>query len=297
MLRRRETIGLLLGLLAVAIFGGSLPATRAAVSGLDPWFVTAGRAAIGGIVAVALLLISRPALPRARLPTLALISLCLVIGFPAALAIASVRVPAAHGAVILGLLPLATTIAAVVLAGERPSPFFWLLSVLGGGLVAAFALRDGDIGLVTGDLYLGIAVALTGIGYTLSGMLSRELPGWQVIAWALVLSLAPALAGVVLLWPGDPGAVPLSAWAGLAYGGIMTQFVAYALWNGALALGGVARVGQLQLLQPFVTFAIAAVVLGEAIDGAMIGFAAAVVVVVALGRRAAVRQRPAVRAL
>jgi drug/metabolite transporter (DMT)-like permease len=289
--RTNKTLGLLLGLVAVVIFGGSLPATRLAVAGLDPWFVTAGRAAIGGMVAAAMLGAARPPFPRTRLRTLALISLLLVIGFPAAIAIASLTVPSAHGGVILGLLRLATTVAAVAIAGERPSPLFWLSTVVGAGLVAAFALRDGEIGLVTGDLYLALAITLTGIGYTFAGLLSRIMPGWQVIAWALILSLPPTLLACVLLWPANAGSVPLSAWAGLLYGGIMTQFVAYALWNGALALGGVARVGQLQLLQPFITFAIAAAFLGEKIEPAMIGFATAVVIVVAIGRRAAVGQR------
>jgi drug/metabolite transporter (DMT)-like permease len=291
MSRQHPAAGLLLGLFAVVIFGGSLPATRAAVAGLDPWFVTAGRAAIGGLVALLLVTLRRPPFPRHAFGTLGLIALTLVIGFPAALAIASVTVPAAHGGVILGLLPLATAIAAVVLAHERPSIFFWLLSLIGGGLVVAFALRDGNVALVTGDLYLGLAVTLTGIGYTLSGILARTLPGWQVIAFALLLSLPPALVACVFLWPADAAAVPLASWAGLAYGGIMTQFVGYAAWNAALALGGVARVGQLQLLQPFITFAIASVVLGETVDAAMIGFAVAVVVVVALGRRAAIGVR------
>ena len=121
--------------------------------------------------------------------------------------------------------------------------------------------------------------------------MSRTIPGWQVIAWALLLSLPAALLATFLLWPADAAAVPWSAWAGLLYGGIMSQFVGYAAWNAALALGSVARVGQLQLLQPFFTFAIAALVLDERVDATMIAFAAAVVVVVALGRRAVIAVR------
>jgi drug/metabolite transporter (DMT)-like permease len=287
-----RTLGLVLGLIAATMFGASLPATRAAVAGgLDPWFTVAGRAVVGGVLALAMLAVTRPPFPRAHLGKLALISLFLVIGFPAALAIASLTVPSAHGGVILGLLPLATTIAAVALAGERPSLAFWGLSLVGAGLVVAFALRDGSLAVVTGDIYLALAVTLTGIGYTLSGILSRTLPGWEVIAWALALSFPFVAIAMFVLWPANAAAIPASAWIGLAYSGVFAQFVGYALWNMALARGGVARVGQLQLLQPFITLVIAALFLGETIDTEMVVFATAIVIVVALGRRAAIRQR------
>ncbi len=290
--RSNPSLGLILGLLGVTIFGGSLPATRIAVSGgLDPWFVTSGRALIAGLVGIGLLTIHRARVPYGELRTIVLIALTLVIGFPAALAIASQTVPAAHGGVILGLLPLATAVAAVPLAGERPSLVFWLLSIVGGGLVIAFALREGNTAIVGGDIFLGVAVALTGIGYTLSGLMARRIPGWQVSAWPLVVAFPFAIAGLVAFWPAASASIPWSAWFGVIYGGVMTQFVGYAIWNQALALGGVSRVGQLQLLQPFVTFAIAGVFLDERIDTVMIGFAVAVVVVVALGRRAAIGVR------
>jgi drug/metabolite transporter (DMT)-like permease len=287
-----RTLGLVLGLVAATMFGASLPATRAAVAGgLDPWFTVAGRAVIGGLLALGMLAATRPPFPRAHVGKLVLISLCLVIGFPAALAIASLTVPSAHGGVILGLLPLATTIAAVALAGERPSAAFWGLSVIGAALVIAFALRDGSLAIVTGDIYLALAVTLTGIGYTLSGTLSRTLPGWEVIAWALAMSFPFVAVAMLVLWPANAATVPASAWIGLTYSGVFAQFVGYALWNMALARGGVARVGQLQLLQPFITILIAALFLGETIDVEMLVFAAAIVVVVALGRRAAIHQR------
>ena len=273
------------------MFSGSLPATRAAVAHLDPWFVTVARAAIGGVLALGLIVVRRPPVPHAHLGTLALIVLCLVIGFPAMLAIASVTVPAAHGGVILGLLPLATAIAAVPLAGERPSLFFWVLSLIGAGLVVAFALRDGNAAVVTGDIFIALAVTLTGVGYTLSGVMSRTIPGWTVIAWALVLSLPPTAIATWWLWPANAASVPLSAWLGLIYVGAVAQFIGYAAWNAALAIGGVARIGQLQLIQPFATIALAAIFLGETIDAEMIGFALAVGLVVALGRRAAIGLR------
>jgi drug/metabolite transporter (DMT)-like permease len=289
MLHNHRSLGLLLGLVAVVMFGGSLPATRIAVAHLDPWFVTAARATIGGVLALGALAVARPRYPREHTARLALISACLVIGFPAMMAIASVTVPAAHGSVILGLLPLATTVAAVPLARERPSLFFWILSLAGAALVAAFALRDGNVAIVTGDVFLALSVTLTGVGYTLSGVMSRTMPGWQVIAWALLMALPLAIIATVALWPADAASVPLSSWIGLIYVGAFSQFIGYAFWNVALAIGGVARIGQLQLLQTFVSIGLAALLIGEHVDAETIAFALAVVIVVALGRRAAVR--------
>jgi drug/metabolite transporter (DMT)-like permease len=289
--KSRESLGLLFGLVAVVLFGGSLPATRIAVLDLDPWLVTAARALVAGIVGLVIVAVARVPFPFAQTGRLVAVALCLVIGFPAAMAIAMVTVPASHGSVVLALLPLATTLGAVVFAGERPSLGFWLLTLIGAGLVAAFALREGDIAIVAGDAILVLGILVCGSGYAIAATLSRILPGWVVITWAVVISLPIALPATLLLWPPDAGAVPASAWAGVAYGGIISQFVAYAIWNAALARGGVARIGQLQLLQPFVTFVIAAPLLGERIDAATAGFAIAVAIVVALGRRAAVARR------
>lgn len=287
----RQSLAFLIGLVAVAFFSGSLPATRLAVMGLDPWFVAVARAAVAGVVAAALLAIWRPAFPRAHTARLIVISLCLVIGFPATMALASVAVPASHGGVILGLLPIATTIGAVLFAGERPSAWFWLLSVIGAALVVAFAVRQGDFDVVSGDLLLIAGILIAGSGYALAAELTLTVPGWQVISWAVIVSLPLVVPATIILWPAGAGSAPLSAWAGLVYGGVGSQFAGYALWNVALAWGGVAKIGQLQLLQPFVTFLIAVPLLGETVDGPMIALAAAVAVVVALGRRATVTRR------
>ena len=178
------------------------------------------------------------------------------------------------------------------LAGERPSIWFWVLSIAGAIVVAAYALRGGDSDIVSGDSYLLIGVMLTGIGYTLSGILSRAIPGWEVISWALLLTFPFALVAAWIFWPTNE--VHWTSWAGVVYGGIVVQFVAYACWNAALAFGGVARISQLQVLQPLFTIAIAALVLGEAIDLETVLFAVAIVIIVALSRRTTIRQRPGV---
>jgi drug/metabolite transporter (DMT)-like permease len=292
MLQSNRFLGLALGVLGVVIFGGTLPATRIVVAHLDPWFLTAARAAIAGLVALAVLLLLRRTIPRGHLGAFATLTLCLVLGFPALSALALTTVPSAHGGVILALLPLATAAAAVVFAGERPSPAFWGFAVLGSAIVLAFALRDSELHIVAGDVYLLLSVVVAAVGYAISGRLSRIMPGWEVISWALVFGLPFALPAMIWLWPHDAGNVPQSAWLGLLYVALMSQYAGFWAWNVALALGGVARVGQLQLLQPFVTFVLAALIVGETIHWEMVAFALAVVAVVALGRRAAVKGPP-----
>jgi drug/metabolite transporter (DMT)-like permease len=286
-------LGLVLGLFAVTLFGASPPATRAAVEALDPYFVTAARGAAAGLLALGVLAVLRRPVPWRDLPVLVLISLCLVVGFPGMMALALTTLTSAHGGVILGLLPIATAIAAVFVAGERPSLFFWAMSLLGAVLVVAFSLPHGGIVPSPADLLLIVAVAICGTGYALAGNLSRRMPGWEVISWAVVLSLPVLLPLTLILWPQEAASAPWPSWAGLAYVALVSQYLGFWLWNSALAIGGVARIGQLQLLQTFATLAIAAVLLGEAVTLRMLFFATAVVVVVALGVRARVGSRGA----
>jgi drug/metabolite transporter (DMT)-like permease len=283
-----SALGLVLGTIATILFAASLPMTRLAVVALDPWFVTAARGALAGLIAVAVLAVLRRPIPWADLPRLALIAACLVIGFPGLMAVAMRTVPSGHGGVILGLLPIATAVAAVFVAGERPSLFFWAMSILGAAFVVAFSMRDQLMLPVPGDLILFVSVAICSTGYAFSGTLSRRMPGWEVISWAVAISLPILLPVTLFLWPQNIGEVPWPSWAGLLYVALISQYFGFWLWNNALAMGGVARMGQIQLLQPFATLALAALLLGETIDLRMVLFATAVVVVVALGLRARV---------
>jgi drug/metabolite transporter (DMT)-like permease len=286
-LRGRENLGLLLGLVATLGFAGTLPATRISVQDLDPWFLTFARAAFAGIAAVALLLATRRRVPaRQYWGELAIASVALVYGFPLFSALAMETVPAAHGGVVLGIVPMATALAATLVAGERPSVGFWLAAAAGGVIVVAFALRDSGSGsVVAGDIFLLGCVASAGIGYTYAGKLSNRMPGWEVICWALVLSLPFAVPATIWLWPADTVAVPLKAWGGLAYITLISQFIAFFFWNAGLALGGIARVGQIMLLQPFLIVLIAAGVNNEPIEIETLLFAAAVIATVAISRR------------
>jgi drug/metabolite transporter (DMT)-like permease len=234
-----------------------------------------------------LLAVMRPPLPPNNAwPGLIIIVLGVVFGFPFFSALAMLNVPASHGGVVLGVLPLATAAAAVVMAKERPGIGFWIASAVGAMLVAAFALRQGgEIALSEGDSQLVLAIISAAIAYTASGALTRSMPGWQVISWTLVISLPFSALACWLLFPADVTAVPADAWAGLLYSAVMAQWMGFFFWNAGLALGGISRVSQVQLVQPFVTVALAATVNRETIGLETILFAIAVVVTVAIGTR------------
>jgi drug/metabolite transporter (DMT)-like permease len=208
-----------------------------------------------------------------------------VVGFPLLTALALQHITAAHSIVFIGLLPLATAVFGVIRGGERPRPAFWLFSVAGGLAVAIFALsQTGDFSL-TGDLLILTAVLLCGLGYAEGATLSRRLGGWQVISWALVLAL-PAMAAVALATlPGSWNGISLPVWAGLAYVSVFSMLVGFVFWYRGLALGGIAGVGQLQLLQPFFGLMLAGLLLGEPIAWAMIVVTGFVVLCVAGAKR------------
>ena len=287
MLTTREKFGFALGFIGVAIFAGSLPATRLAVAHLDAWFVTSARAAIAGLCALALLIaMRRPLPPRDAYARILLIVLGVVFGFPFFTALAMQNVPAAHGGVVLGVLPLATAACAVVMTGERPGLGFWIAAFAGALVVIAFALRHGGGGTLSeGDAQLVLAIISAGIAYTASGSLARTMPGWEVISWALVASLPVSLFASWILFPVNPAAVPTDAWLGLLYSAVMAQWMGFFFWNAGLAMGGISRVSQVQLVQPFITVGYAASINREMIDIETILFALAVVVVVGIGIR------------
>jgi len=288
----RQTLGMGLGFIGIAIFGGTLPATRLAVEGLDPFFITVGRAAASGLLSAALLLILRRRWPGMRqIRTMLICILTLVLGFPGLMALAMLTVPASHGGVVLGILPLTTAAAASLILGERPSLRFWLLAGLGTTVVVVFALRDNGGEIAIGDVYLFLAAISTSIGYVFSADLSREMPGWEVISWILVLALPLTLPLAIWLWPANPGAVPTAAWVAFAYVSVFSMFVGFFAWNAGLVMGGVARVSQVQLLQTFVTLGLSAVINGEHVGPSTIAVAALVVAIVAAGRNARITQK------
>lgn len=275
------------GLLGVAIFSGSLPATRVAVADFTPMFLTSARAAIAALLgALFLLALRQPRPARGDMPSLAIVAFGVVIGFPLLTALALQHVTAAHSIVFIGLLPLSTALFGVLRGGERPKPAFWLFALLGAATVSGFALSRSDGGSAPGDLLMLAAILACGLGYAEGAALSRRLGGWQVISWALLLSLPLSGAAALLYLPnGGWTGIGLPAWAGLGYVSVFSMLVGFIFWYRGLAQGGIAGVGQLQLLQPFFGLALAALFLGESIAWSMLATTAAVVLCVAGARR------------
>ena len=274
------------GLLGVVIFSGSLPATRVAVADFTPVFLTSARAVVAAVLGAALLGVLRQSRPRpADLRPLAVVALGVVIGFPLLTALALRHIDAARSVVFIGLLPLATALFAVLRGGERPKPAFWLFSLAGSLLIGGFSLARSEGASVEGDLLMIAAILLCGLAYAEGAVLARRLGGWQVISWALVLSLPVTAAATLATCPADLARVELPAWIGLGYVSVFSMLVGFVFWYRGLALGGIAGVGQLQLLQPFFGLALAGLVLGEAIAPGMIAVTLLVVLCVAGARR------------
>jgi drug/metabolite transporter (DMT)-like permease len=289
----REKFGLMLGVAGVLLFGGTLPATRLAVTAFDPLFLSAARATIAGCTGLLLLVtLRRPLPPHALWRDLVLAGLCTIIGFPVFMALAMAHVPASHGGVVLGIIPLATAAAAALVAHERPSLGFWLASAAGACIVFVFMMRQSEANTIElGDVYLLGTVISGAFGYALSGRLSRTLPGWEVISWQVAAFLPLSLFATALLAPGTFAGAPASAWAGLVYVSFISQFFAFFVFNAAMAMGGVARVGQMMLLQPFVIVALSVPVNGERFDASTLLYAGAVVATVIIGQRMQVTRR------
>ena len=295
-LDRSETRGLALGFVGVVIFAMTLPMTRLAVGAagdpqLPPLFVTAGCAAFAGLLAAAYLLAVRAPWPRREHRFALFVSaLGTVVGFPLFLALALRHVDATHAAVVTGVLPLATAIAAAVAFRQRPSPGFWLCAVLGCALVLGFAAWQGSGTLVLGDALLLGSVASAAVGYVAGARLSSETPAERVICWVLVMSLPLTLPAMLATWPAHPASA--AAWAGLAYVTVFSMWLGFFAWYRGLALGGTVRVSQVQFIQPFLTMLFAVPVLGEHLDATTVAFALAVVATVFVGRAMPVARAP-----
>ncbi|SCW89719.1 DMT family transporter [Ancylobacter rudongensis] len=276
------------GLVGVVIFSGSLPATRVAVGGFEPVFLTSARAVIAALLGGALLLALRQPRPAASdLVALLIVAVGVVVGFPLLTAMALQHVTSAHSIVFIGLLPLATAAFAVLRGGERPRLGFWIFSLLGSLSVVGFALAQGGSGSGVGDLLMVAAVVLCGLGYAEGAVLSRRLGGWQVICWALALALPIMVPIALVTQPPTWQGIGAPAWLGLAYVSVFSMLVGFVFWYRGLVLGGIAKVGQLQLLQPFFGLALAGALLHEPVPIAMVAVTGFIVLCVAAAKRTA----------
>lgn len=280
------------GLLGVAAFSFTVPFTRVAVAGLSPLFIGSGRAVVAAILAACALALTRQRPPRgAQWARVAVVAAGVVVGFPLLTSFALASVPASHGAVVIALLPAATAVMAVLRGHERPSVTFWIITGVGAVAAIGFAsAQSGGIGeLHQADLLLFGAVAAAAVGYAEGGKLARELGAWQTVSWALVLA-SPLMVGLVAFsTAGQPPAGTPVQWAAFAYLGVVSMFLGFFAWYQGLAIGPMAQVSQIQLVQPVLSIGWAGLILGEELTWTTIVGGAVVVLCAGL----AVRSRSA----
>ena len=288
---QNENLGYVLGLMGVIAFSLTLPITKFLTPYLSVWDIGFGRSLLAAMGAVVILLIYRQPCPSARQwRLLAVVASGIAFGFPVLTAVGMQSVPSSHGGVILGGMPLVTALIGCFISGERPSWLYWLIATAGFLTIAAYSLISAggaaDFALYAGDLALLGAAIFAGLGYAQGGLLARELGGWQVICWTQIVSI-PLL--IVLTWHyGDASnfaAMPISGWAAFIFLALVNSLIGFFFWYKALAIGGVTKISQIQLLQTFFTFGFAALWLGEVITPLMVLFLVITVVIVWISKR------------
>jgi drug/metabolite transporter (DMT)-like permease len=287
----RETRGLVFGFIGVVCFSISLPATRVAVKAFNANFVSFGRAVVAAACAAVALIIARPALPTgAQWKRMVFVSAGVVVGFPLFTGLALRHAPAGHGAVVIGLLPAATAGMSVLRSGEQPSGRYWFFAILGMVAIAFLAFaRSTTTDLALGDVFFLLAVGSAAVGYTEGALLSRELGGWQTISWSLLLALPVTVPLGAIGLSTVEGNHGWTAWAAFAYLGLVSMFLGFFAWYAGLAMGGIARVSQVQLIQPLLSVTWAVLFLHEHADWLL--FVVAIVVFAAVfgSRRSIIR--------
>jgi drug/metabolite transporter (DMT)-like permease len=265
--------GLLWGLLGVAAFSFTVPFTRVAVGDLSPLLIGSGRAVVAAVLAAAALAATRQRLPSRRQWTrLAVVGGGVVAGFPLLTSFALTTAPASHGAVVIALLPAATATMAVLRGHERPPVTFWVIAGVGAVAALGFAsVQWGGLGqLRWPDLLLFGAVVAAAIGYAEGGLLARELGAWQTVSWALVLCSPLMVPLTVLSATQQIPSGTLVQWAAFAYLGVVSMFLGFFAWYHGLAIGPMASVSQVQLVQPVLSICWAGLLLGERLTWATI---------------------------
>jgi drug/metabolite transporter (DMT)-like permease len=280
--------GLLLGGLGVLIFSLTMPMTKIALenNAISPWFVWAGRTVLAAFAGIVFLLVTKAKLPpRAAFLPIAGATLGIVFGWPLLNTIALQTVPSSHAAVVNGILPLSTAVIGATLNRERLSAGFWLCAAIGTLLVCGYAWSRASGTLHAADAIMLVSIVLGGLGYASGAIATKYISGPEVISWALILGVP---ATCVIAWntvPGVPSAVSTQAWLAFVYLGLMSQWIGFFFWYRGLAMGGIAKVSQIQLVQLFFTLGFSALLLGERIEPAMFGVAVITVLLIAIGRK------------
>lgn len=281
-----ETKGMLIGFVGIAIFSLTLPFTQMAVNEMSPFFLAFGRASIAGICALILLLFNKSKFPnRVQIKKLIIIVVGVVYGFPIFTSIAMTTLPSSHSGIVLGILPLAMSLFAAIKYKEKPSLSFWLTSIFGTFMVISYTFMDNDGSLMIEDLWLLFAILFAAIGYSEGGILSKEMGSIAVISWALVISLPINLFASYVFYETSYATISFQAFMSLMYVGLFSMFIGFFFWYKGIAIGGISRVGQVQLIQPFLTIIGAYFLTNEKITFLNILFALIVLIVIIIGRR------------
>ena len=281
-----ETKGMLIGFVGISIFSLTLPFTQMAVNEMSPFFVAFARASIAGICALILLIFTKSKFPnKIQIRRLIIIVIGVIYGFPIFTSIAMKTLPSSHSGIVLGILPLAMSLFAAIKYKEKPSSSFWMISIFGTFIVISYTFIDNNGSLMIEDLWLLFAILFAAIGYSEGGTLAKEMGSIGVISWALVISLPINLFASYLFYETHYSSISFQAIISLTYVGLFSMFIGFFFWYKGIAIGGISRVGQVQLIQPFLTIVGAYFLTNEKITTLNILFAFMVLIVIIIGRK------------
>ena len=287
-----ETKGMLIGFFGISIFSLTLPFTQMAVNEMSPFFVTFGRASIAGVCALILLIFSKSKFPnKVQIKRLIIIVIGVVYGFPIFTSIAMTTLPSSHSGIVLGILPLTMSLFAAIKYKEKPSISFWSTSIFGTFIVISYTFMDNDGLLMIEDLWLLFAILFAAVGYSEGGLLSKEMGSIAVISWALVISLPINLIASYFFYETSYASISFQALISLIYVGFFSMFIGFFFWYKGIAIGGISRVGQVQLIQPFLTIIGAYFLTNEKITFLNILFAFMVLIIIIIGRKTKIEVR------
>ena len=293
---KTETRGMLIGFIGIFIFSLTLPVTKIAVQSFNPYFIAFARAVLAGVLAAIYLFSIKAKLPSlSELRQFVIVAIGVVFIFPLFINLAMTKGEASHAGVILGIMPLATVVAGVLLFRERPSLGFWVSALIGCTLVVTYAFMNSHGGIQYTDYLLLIACLANGISYAVGGNLSRTMNAKEVISWSLVIALPINALFSILTFESNYLQTDLIAWSSFLYLSIFSMFIGFFFWYGGMAIGGISRVSQVQLLQPFCTLFASAILVSEPITAINIIFASLVIATVMIGRKMLVRRGPIVK--